>query len=102
MSTLCRLRERHARRARALAVVAFTLAAGSALLRPAVAQKTCGTLDLQSPLTAQCFPDDGTHHHVCCVDIDIPTDKSDLTALERHKFSQVLYYRDCFEIIVLV
>ena len=93
MSTLCRQRERHARSA--LAVVAFTLAAGSALLRPAVAQKTCGTLDLQSPLTAQCFPDDGTHHHVCCVDIDIPTDKSDLTALERHKFSK-LYYIETF------
>ena len=34
-------------------------------------------------VTLQCFPEDGTHHNVCCVDIDIATDKSDLTALER-------------------
>ena len=58
---------------------------------------------LPSQLTAQCFPDDGTHHNVCCVDIDIPTDKSDLTALERlimmaskpHSFSWCVFTNKC-------
>ena len=29
----------------------------------------CGTLDLSSALTQHCFPADGSHHFVCCVDI---------------------------------
>ncbi|KAH7623686.1 hypothetical protein NADE_008509 [Nannochloris sp. 'desiccata'] len=32
----------------------------------------CGTLDLTSPLTQHCFPADGSHHFVCCVDIQMP------------------------------
>lgn len=32
----------------------------------------CGTLDLQSQLTQHCFPEDGSHHFVCCVDIQMP------------------------------
>lgn len=32
----------------------------------------CGTLDLNSPLTQHCFPADGSHHFVCCVDIATP------------------------------
>lgn len=32
----------------------------------------CGTLDLTSPLTQHCFPEDGSHHFVCCVDIQMP------------------------------
>ena len=32
----------------------------------------CGTLDLTSPLTQHCFPEDGSHHAVCCVDISMP------------------------------
>lgn len=26
----------------------------------------CGSLDLGSPLTQHCFPEDGSHHFVCC------------------------------------
>jgi hypothetical protein len=32
----------------------------------------CGTLDLTSPHTQHCFPEDGSHHFVCCVDINMP------------------------------
>jgi hypothetical protein len=32
----------------------------------------CGTLDLSSPLVQHCFPSDGSHHAVCCVDISNP------------------------------
>ena len=32
----------------------------------------CGTLDLTSRLTQHCFPADGSHHFVCCVDISTP------------------------------
>jgi len=71
------------RRRAAARVIVAAPALAALVLAQAAAHKSCGTLDLQSPLTTQCFPDDGTHHNVCCVDIDIPTDKSDLTALER-------------------
>ncbi|KAK9867988.1 hypothetical protein WJX84_010855 [Apatococcus fuscideae] len=33
---------------------------------------SCGTLDLTSDLTQHCFPQDGSHHFVCCVDITSP------------------------------
>ena len=29
----------------------------------------CGTLDLKSPLTQHCFPEDKSHHFVCCTNI---------------------------------
>ena len=32
----------------------------------------CGTLDLKSPKTQHCFPEDASHHFVCCVDIQTP------------------------------
>lgn len=32
----------------------------------------CGTLDLQSTLTQHCFPEDGSHHFVCCEGITLP------------------------------
>ncbi len=32
----------------------------------------CGTLDLTSPLVQHCWPMDGSHHAVCCVDISTP------------------------------
>eukprot|EP00275_Glaucocystis_incrassata_P001890 EC124241.1.p1 GENE.EC124241.1~~EC124241.1.p1 ORF type:complete len:138 (+),score=0.08 EC124241.1:231-644(+) len=37
-----------------------------------VKDRQCGTLDLNSPLTQHCFPHDGSHHFVCCVDITLP------------------------------
>uniref|UniRef100_A0A7S0ZLD8 Uncharacterized protein n=1 Tax=Timspurckia oligopyrenoides TaxID=708627 RepID=A0A7S0ZLD8_9RHOD len=33
---------------------------------------SCGTLDLNHPFTQHCFPSDGSHHFVCCVDIQFP------------------------------
>lgn len=32
----------------------------------------CGTLDLESILTQHCFPEDGSHHFVCCEGITLP------------------------------
>ncbi|KAK9818442.1 hypothetical protein WJX74_000998 [Apatococcus lobatus] len=39
----------------------------------ATASRACGTLDLTSKHTQHCFPEDGSHHFVCCVDINSPT-----------------------------
>ncbi|BDA51108.1 hypothetical protein COCOBI_17-3280 [Coccomyxa sp. Obi] len=54
---------------------------GAALLQSSIFQTVeaapsppapCGTLDLTSPLTQHCFPADGSHHFVCCDQIQMP------------------------------
>ena len=37
----------------------------------------CGTLNLTHPLTRHCFPADGSHHHVCCIDIPLDEEIDD-------------------------
>ncbi len=58
---------RAAHRAAALAAAALLLAAAAAAAPSPPAP--CGTLDLSHPVTQHCFPEDGSHHFVCCVDI---------------------------------
>ena len=53
----------------AIAVVLSFAAPSSAEPAPPA---PCGTLDLASALTQHCFPADGSHHFVCCVDISSP------------------------------
>eukprot|EP00961_Rhodomonas_salina_P147886 1990730-Rhodomonas_salina.1 len=59
-------------------LLAMTLA-----VQPAVARQSCGTLNVDSAVASHCFPQDGSHHSVCCVDIELSDDPSTFNALER-------------------
>ena len=48
-------------------LVTLTALAAAAPSPPA----PCGTLDLSHHLTQHCFPEDGSHHFVCCEDITL-------------------------------
>ena len=52
-----------------IAIAAILLFAHHSALATPSPPAPCGTLDLTSPLTQHCFPEDGSHHFVCCVDI---------------------------------
>ncbi|GAB0489499.1 hypothetical protein MMPV_000718 [Pyropia vietnamensis] len=53
----------------AVAAVAAARLAVAANDRGPDTSRPCGTLDLSHPATQHCFPFDGSHHFVCCVDI---------------------------------